>query len=129
MASCYDGVRYLLLVEGRSWMNITKVEQYVRVLALPVGCVLLGLFFGLIAGAAKDSLYLASAAGYLAVGGFTLAAGGLLWSAWSLFQMERWENGAVIGTCPKCGGAESNLDGKYGPYSRCKMCGAKREGW
>ena len=110
-------------------MNITKIERYFRVLVQPVACMLVGGAFVAAGVKAKDALLLQGAAPYLAYGGLAVAVSGFLWMSWALFQMERWENGSVVGTCPNCGGAESNFEGKHGPYSRCKMCGAKREGW
>lgn len=110
-------------------MNVTKVERYLRVLASPITCMVAGGILVAIGVKAKDALFLESVARYLAFGGLAATVVGLLWMIWVLFQMERWESGTVIGTCPTCGGVESNLDGRYGPYRRCRMCGAKREGW
>lgn len=110
-------------------MNITKIERYVRVLALPVFLMVVGGISVAVGVKAKDALLLASVAPYLAFGGLGAAVFGVFWMIWALFQMDRWERGSIVGTCPNCGGAESSLDGKYGPYRRCRMCGAKREGW
>ncbi|MNR69357.1 hypothetical protein D3C85_1945410 [compost metagenome] len=49
-----------------------------------------------------------------------------LWR-WGLLYL--WETGKLEGGCYSCGGPVSHKDGRYGPYSKCLICGSKREGW
>jgi hypothetical protein len=53
----------------------------------------------------------------------------VLWAARNLWQLRRWMNGELVGGCVECGGVMHHLDGRYGPYSVCKMCRSKRGGW
>ena len=63
------------------------------------------------------------------LGGTGFTAIGLTWATWNCWQLYRWETGSVVGSCTNCGGLLSHRDGRYGAYSVCKMCGAKRNGW
>ena len=108
-------------------INVTAIERWVRQLATPVALILAGLVF-VWAASKLEGLF-----GTPAVGMHTWALAvplvGLIWAAWRLWQMYRWEAGDLEGGCLSCGGPMSQHDGRYGPYSRCRMCGDKREGW
>ena len=56
------------------------------------------------------------------------AVGGA-WYGYNLWQLYRWERGDLIGGCAHCAGPMSHLSGRFGAYSKCKMCGSKRSGW
>jgi hypothetical protein len=58
--------------------------------------------------------------------------GALLSSTWLGYRAWidwRWERGEYDGGCDRCGGPMWQHTGRYGLYSKCQMCGAKREGW
>lgn len=57
-----------------------------------------------------------------------LIAGGA-WYGFNLWQLYRWERGNLEGGCDRCGGSVRHLNGRYGAYSKCKMCGGTRSGW
>lgn len=54
---------------------------------------------------------------------------GALWGAWNVFLEYRWARGDLNGGCHNCGGPMRHKDGRWGAYSKCIMCGSKREGW
>jgi len=53
---------------------------------------------------------------------------GCLWMAYRGYMLYRWQAGHMDGDCLNCGGVMMHLDGRYGPYRKCYMCGVKREG-
>lgn len=53
----------------------------------------------------------------------------LIWLAYNVRQLWRWENGELVGGCVDCGGTMQHKDGRYGHYSVCRMCSSKRNGW
>lgn len=116
-------------------INITALMRNLRLFAAPVGLILISAFvlFGIgsyIQGSNPilDSmmrtigpvLTWASFAGLVAGGG---------WYLFNLWQLHRWENGSLVGGCDHCGGPVSHLEGRFGEYSKCKMCGRTRSGW
>lgn len=54
---------------------------------------------------------------------------GAIWGAWSAYLDYRWTHGKLDGGCHHCGGPMRHKDGRWGAYSKCIMCGSKREGW
>ncbi len=110
-------------------INVTAIERWVRQLGVPVAASLLGL---VLVWAAEVLSGMPAVRGLvtrevlLGVGLIPLA--GMIWAAWRVWQMYRWEVGELQGDCQECGGVLSHRTGKYGPYSQCRMCGKKREG-
>ncbi len=51
------------------------------------------------------------------------------WVALTVWKLWRWESGGLEGGCVECGGIVRHRNGRYGPYSVCRMCGSKRSGW
>ena len=116
-------------------INITAIERLIRHLSVPVGMIALGIFLAVTFGQEETP---GGSPVSVMLGGFWYA---LRWPAmglvifgasfglWRLWQLYRWESGEVDGGCLNCGGPMSHKDGRYGPYSICRMCGSKREGW
>lgn len=64
---------------------------------------------------------LAPAIGWASV---ALAAGGLLWLAYTSWRLWRWASGKTgEPTCWNCGGLMGWRNGRYGPYLKCLACG------
>lgn len=115
-------------------INITAIERYFRLFALPVFLMLIGLsgmmLFSVPAPASNHASALLSNVGQIlfpASAALTLVAS--IWTAWNCWLLFRWERGDLEGGCNRCGGVMSHKDGRYGAYSVCKMCSGKREGW
>jgi hypothetical protein len=115
-------------------MNLTSMARYIRLFGVPSLMIALGSLLPLFLpdpGSLKET-YLAGlhplilSAHWLFLG---VLAVGLAWFAWAGWQLHRWESGAMVGDCLSCGGSMSQLDGRYGPYRKCRYCGTKREGW
>jgi len=114
-------------------INVTAVERAVRLFALPTALMLLGLILLAFTGGAMDTLspmlrptleaVIVPARWFLA----GLSCWGALWFAWRLLLMYRWENGAD-GGCHRCGGFVRHLEGRWGDYSKCMMCGGTKSG-
>ncbi|SFC50349.1 hypothetical protein SAMN05216577_106157 [Pseudomonas citronellolis] len=62
-------------------------------------------------------------------GALAVSCGGFLWLCWSVYLEYRWARGDLDGGCHNCGGPMRHLSGRWGNYSKCLMCGSKREGW
>ena len=116
-------------------MNITLIERMLRLFAIPCFLVLSSMLgMAMLKGAAIPSNGHLSAIGsslwevlrWPLLGVF---AWGLLWFLWNAWRLYRWESGEADGGCNRCGGPMSQMDGRYGPYSKCLICGSKREGW
>lgn len=113
--------------------NQTAIERNLRLYGLPGLIAFLGLVGTLVIdphpSGRPEEMYLA----FIAEGAFILSAValgvGALWMAYNALLEWRWERGDLEGGCFKCSGPMRHLDGRYGPYSKCRMCGAKREGW
>jgi hypothetical protein len=117
-------------------MNIdfTAIERYLRLFALPVFLMLIGLLgLMLFSNAAPAeglaAALLANVGRILLPASAALTIAACLWGAWNYWLLFRWERGDLQGGCIRCGGVMSHKDGRYGTYSVCKMCGSKREGW
>lgn len=115
-------------------IDITAIERYFRLFALPVFLMLIG-FIGMVlfsgpapaGGLASALLANVGRIFFPASAALTLVAS--IWTAWNCWQLFRWERGDLQGGCNRCSGVMSHKDGRYGTYSVCKMCGGKREGW
>lgn len=119
---------------SRMDMNFTTMARYIRLFGMPLLMIALGILLPLFLpdpGSLKET-YLAGlhplilGVHWLFLG---VLAAGLTWFAWAGWQLHRWESGAMVGDCLSCGGSMSQLDGRYGPYRKCRYCGTKREGW
>lgn len=114
-------------------INITAIERNIRFYGPPVALVLFSLLVALITRSspapAGFALILAPIASWVNTGALITAAGGTLWLLWRGWIEWRWERGEYEGGCDHCGGPVSHLDGRYGTYSKCKMCGATQKGW
>ncbi|WP_236450493.1 hypothetical protein [Stutzerimonas stutzeri] len=114
-------------------INVTAVERAVRLFALPMGLMLLGLALLAFTGRALDiqSPMLRLTLEAVIVPGRWFLVGlsgwGAIWLAWRLLLLYRWENGAD-GGCHRCGGFVRHLEGRWGDYSKCLMCGGTRSG-
>lgn len=62
-------------------------------------------------------------------GALAVSCGGFLWFCWNAYLEYRWARGELDGGCHNCGGPMRHLSGRWGSYSKCRMCGSKREGW
>lgn len=115
-------------------INITAVERYFRLFALPVFLMFIGLM-GMMQFSAQApasdlaSALLANVGRVLFPASAVLTLVAFLWTVWNCWLLFRWELGDLHGGCNWCGGVMSHKDGRYGTYSVCKMCGGKREGW
>lgn len=110
-------------------MNITNIERDLRLFVEPVLVVAGGMLGMLIASQVLMARPVLAGAGQvvgLTCGG--LAVAGLIWMAWRVWLLHRWEKGDLDGGCNSCGGIMSHFTGKHGDYSKCKMCGSKRQG-
>lgn len=116
-------------------VSITALTRNLRLFAAPVGLILISALVSLgISGYTPGSnpivdsimrttgpvLAWASLAGLVAGGG---------WYLLNLWQLHRWKNGDLVGGCNRCGGPVSHFEGRFGEYSKCKMCGGTRSGW
>lgn len=114
-------------------INLTAAERAVRLFALPTALMLLGLVLLAFIGGAMDTLspmvrptleaVIVPARWFLA----GLSCWGALWFAWRLVLLYRWENGAD-GGCHHCCGFVRHLEGRWGDYSKCMMCGGTKSG-
>lgn len=116
-------------------VNITALARNFRLFAAPVSLVLISFFVSLTIGSYTSgsnpildammrtigpALAWGSLAGLIAGGG---------WYGFNLWQLHRWENGNLEGGCDRCSGPVRHLNGRYGAYSKCKMCGGTRSDW
>lgn len=111
-------------------MDLTAIARYCRVLAPPLFMLGIAVFFYMLAGDSESGFAVAAVTDSLLMpvakvfGGF-----GALWLAWSGYRLHRWESGDRTGDCTNCGAHMSQLDGRYGPYRKCRYCGKKQQGW
>ena len=114
-------------------INITAIERSLRLYSAPGFLTLLGIVGLILIDPSGQGV---SGVGVLAipVKRFAFAAagligiGGALWLGYRGWQEWRWERGELDGDCRECGGVVRHLTGRYGSYSKCMMCGAKRRG-
>lgn len=114
-------------------INVTAVELGGRLFARPTALMLLGLALLAFTGGAMDiqnpllrptvEAVIVPTRWFLA----GLSGWGALWLAWRCLLLYRWENGAD-GGCHQCGGFVRHLEGRWGDYSKCMMCGGTRSG-
>lgn len=113
-------------------INITAIERNLRLFAAP-GLLTLGGMVGMLLmdpnapaeGITAGLEQIQRIAALIAAG---TALGGSIWLAYRAWLAWRWETGSLEGGCNRCSGVMRHLGGKYGDYSKCLMCGAKREG-
>lgn len=103
--------------------------RYVLNLAMPLALTCSGFLMlaALAAVAGIQGVREVAKAAYPFVAGATLLAAA--WGCYRYYRILRWDSGERDGDCRNCGGDTSQLDGKYGPYVKCRMCGSKREGF
>ena len=109
----------------------------IRLFGLPLWVAFRSLILGFLlssAGhAAAESVIFAEAGKFLGQAGWLIASAGVVaalgMSLWRWGLLYLWESGKLEGGCYNCGGPMSHKDGRYGPYSKCLICGSKREGW
>lgn len=116
---------------GSEW--ILMIRLFGLPIFLGVGSLAVGLFLSMAGQSAAESAILAEvgtlfwqAGRLIALAGVAAALGLSLWRWWLLYL---WESGKLEGGCFNCGGPMSHKDGRYGAYSKCQICGSKREGW
>ncbi|MCY1544850.1 hypothetical protein D9M68_807580 [compost metagenome] len=115
-------------------INITAIERNLRLYGLPAFLILIGLIGVILidpSSAPTNPMLQAIApikkmAFYGAAG---LGSFGALWALRMAWLEYRWSRGELDGGCHNCGGPMRHLDGRYGAYSKCLMCGSKRKGW
>jgi len=116
-------------------INITALTRNFRLFAAPASLALISLSISLAvdsytpgSGPIGDAMMTAIRPILLwgSFGGLIVGGG---WYAFNLWQLYRWENGNLVGGCDRCGGPVRHLNGRYGAYSKCKMCGGTRSGW
>lgn len=116
-------------------MNITMIERMLRLFAAPSALVLVSMLAMSMLhgepGASTDLLSSLTSHLWEMLRWPLLAtfAWGILWFFLNAWRLYRWESGEADGGCINCGGPMSHKDGRYGPYSKCLICGSKREGW
>lgn len=114
-------------------INFTAIERSGRLFALPLAVMLLGLvLLGITGGAMENqSPFLRPMLEAVIVpvrwGLVGLSAWGALLLAWRWILLCRWVNGAD-GGCHHCGGFVRHLEGRWGDYSKCLMCGGTQSG-
>lgn len=125
----------LVSVEGGVMnINVTAIERNIRLYALPGLLTLIGIGTMLLIDPSAASVRpfdqmiapLKRGVFWVAV---MLAVGGIVWSLYRAWLEFRWIRGELLGGCDNCGGPLRHLDGRYGAYSKCLMCGSKRKGW
>lgn len=114
-------------------INITAIERNLRLYALPVAMMMIGVTASLLldpvpARAGAPFGMLAPVMRYASLGFALLGLAGALWGGYRAWLEWRWGQGLSEGGCLRCGGDMQHLDGRYGSYSKCLMCGAKRKG-
>lgn len=115
-------------------INVTAIERNIRLYALPGLLALIGIGTMLLIDPSAASVRpfdqmiapLKRGVFWVAV---MLTVGGIVWSLYRAWLEFRWMQGALLGGCDNCGGPLRHLDGRYGTYSKCLMCGSKRKGW
>jgi hypothetical protein len=117
----------------RKAMNITSIERNLRFYGPPGILLLIGMAGLLLIdpsgkGASGLSLIALPFSQFLFYGAGVITMFGLLWLGYRAWLEWRWERGELDGGCMKCGGVVKHHDGRYGAYSKCMMCGAKRKG-
>ncbi|OCX96142.1 MAG: hypothetical protein BFD77_00555 [Pseudomonas sp. CO183] len=112
-------------------INITSIVRHFRLFAAPIGLCFLGVIVVLVTSQWSPSspvlLGLKPIAETTSLIGALAAIAGCLWVGWNLWLLYRWENGLVDSGCYSCAGPMRHLTGRYGDYSKCLMCGCKRE--
>lgn len=114
-------------------INLTAIERNLRLYGVPGVVTVLGVAGTLLidphpAGAGLQKMLAPLASGAF-IACMAASAVGALWLGWRAVLEWRWERGTLDGGCVSCGGVMRHLDGRYGAYSKCMMCGEKREGW
>jgi hypothetical protein len=115
-------------------LDLTAIQRNVRLLALPILFSAVGLIGMLICSGDDDrsTPLAAMMIGVLQIAfwpALALALIGVSGLARNIWLLWRWENGEPIGNCTECGGVMQRRDGRWSQYSRCNMCGSKRQGW
>jgi len=126
----------MLIKQGANAMNLdlTAIPRNVRLFALPILFSTVGLIGMLICAGHGDrnTPLAAMMTGVLQIAfwpALALALLGVSWLARNIWLLWRWQNGEVIGGCTTCGGVMRHEDGRWSQYSRCNICGSKRQGW
>lgn len=115
-------------------INVTAIERNIRLYALPGLLTLIGISAVLLIDpAAASTSPVDQIVAPLKRGIFWVAVGfimaGIVWGLYRAWLEFRWMQGELLGDCDNCGGPLRHLDGRYGAYSKCLMCGSKRKGW
>lgn len=113
-------------------INITAIERNLRFYGAPAALTIFGLIGTLLIDPNPSGPVPVMILAPLAKGVFlacaAATAAGALWLGYRAVLEWRWQRGALDGGCLNCGGPMRHLDGRYGSYSKCMMCGSKREG-
>ncbi|MFJ5295623.1 hypothetical protein ACIQAL_03725 [Pseudomonas sp. NPDC088368] len=115
-------------------VDLTAIQRNVRLFALPISLITVGLI-GMLICAGHDDQTTPLAAMMTTVlqvafwAALTLAAIGASWLARNTWLLWRWESGELVGSCTTCGGVMQHRNGRWSQYSRCNMCGSTRQGW
>ncbi|MHB9798447.1 hypothetical protein ACYCAX_11615 [Pseudomonas sp. MT3] len=111
---------------------MTNLPRFLRLNGRPVTLLLAGLAGAIlidpIASAPYEQISLPFKRA-LYFGALSMTAIGALWCSWNAWLEYRWSRGELNGGCDDCGGHVRHLSGRYGAYSKCLMCGSKRNGW
>lgn len=113
-------------------INTTAIERNLRLFTQP-GLLTLGGILGMLLldpnGPAEGvTAILAQIQRIMALVAAGAAFVGSIWLAYRAWLAWRWETGSLEGGCSRCSGVMRHLGGKYADYSKCLMCGLKREG-
>jgi hypothetical protein len=114
-------------------INLTAVERNVRYYGPPaiplIACFVVAMLTYPEAPASGVAGVLAQVWLWLHLGAVVGAMFSSIWLGYRAWIDWRWERGEYDGGCIQCGGPMRHLHGRYGAYSKCQMCGEKREGW
>lgn len=114
-------------------INITEVERGLRFFGGPVCVTVVGLAGMAFVDQVTDiqgsfAVMVHQVATVAFLGMLAIFALGIAWTmrrGWLLYRLQR---GDLVGNCQSCAGPMAHHSGRYGAYSKCLICGSKREG-
>ncbi|WP_139199064.1 hypothetical protein [Pseudomonas panipatensis] len=115
-------------------INLTEIERSIRFYGPPGLLMLAGGVGSLLidpSGASLnpiDQIFMPLKQG-LSMLAATAMVAGAVWGLWRVGVEYRWSRGLLDGGCERCDGPVRHKEGRWGPYSKCLMCGSTSKGW